>query len=115
MPGDGRINLRAPKQALERFQQAAELRKMSLTTFMLFACHAVADKLLDERAQLVETTEPTPARPASVQKVSENVRPTPSEIPKVAEPVQELPKPAGWIYWNEHKRKNWLARNGQEH
>jgi len=47
MPGDCRINLRAPEETLDLIRRAAAERKMSLTMFMLAASEALANSVLN--------------------------------------------------------------------
>lgn len=49
MPGTERINIRATAEAVDLLKRGAEVKKMSLTTFILMYSQACATKILAEQ------------------------------------------------------------------
>lgn len=88
MQKDQRIGFRASVEEVGRLKQAAGIKRMSLTMFILTAALHMADKILNEKQELVVTsTEKVPQAPAEVQ--------------------PELP--AGYARWTPAKKLSWQA------
>jgi hypothetical protein len=102
MPGDQQLHLRVPQEKLERYKEAAKVKKMSLTTLVLGLLDAVSDNVLSGKTELVGTSTTMPVQPAQVQR--EKVQTGPSGVRDERRPAYGPDMPIGEMTSDQIRR-----------